>query len=386
MNFDLKLNPPNADEIAGERVRVSAEMRRVRRQDNLVTAFIILSVSLLIGLAVYWTTRDLRYAGVAAAIFPLIGACLSVFGVITAAGFRSAAKRMIELDHQLIALSEISENSGGDVERLCAKYPPVARYVERVQKSQREITNGELATFWELDSSTEGRHMKGWGARDPKASEPDPTIVKTVEWYFDFLSPFAYLQFLQFRRLPRNVRVVCKPILFAGVLNHWQSKGPAELPSKRTFTYRHVTWLGRRHGIPLRMPPAHPFPPLKPLRLALALECDPDMIGEIFNFIWAEGRSPDDPAEFKVLANRLGVENADELISRQEVKDQLRRNTEEAISRGVFGVPTAYVDGELFWGFDATDMLVEYLHNPAMLKEPEMKRVSSLPAAAQRKE
>ena len=52
----------------------------------------------------------------------------------------------------------------------------------------------------------------------------------------------------------------------------------------------------------------------------------------------------------------------------------------------MFGVPTAYVDGELFWGFDATDMLVEYLHNPAMLKEPEMKRVSSLPAAAQRKE
>ena len=52
----------------------------------------------------------------------------------------------------------------------------------------------------------------------------------------------------------------------------------------------------------------------------------------------------------------------------------------------MFGVPTAYVDGELFWGFDATYMLVEYLHNPAMLKEPEMKRVSSLPAAAQRKE
>jgi len=386
MNFDLQSQPPTTEEITGERLRLKKEIRRVRRRDNLVTAFIILSVSLLLGLAVFWTTRDLRYAGMAAAIFPLIGACLSVFGFITAAGFRSTAKQMIEFDHKLIALNEISENSGGDVERLCTKYPPVARYVARVHDSGREITNGELATFWELDSSTAGKHMKGWESRDPKASDPDPTIVKTLEWYFDFLSPFAYLQFLQFRRLPRNVRVTCKPILFAGVLNHWQSKGPAELPTKRTFTYRYVTWLGRRHGIPLRMPPAHPFPPLKPLRLALALECDVDAIGEIFNFIWAEGRSPDEPAEFKALASRLGVKNAEELIGSQQVKDQLRSNTEEAISRGVFGVPTACVDGELFWGFDATDMLVEYLHNPAMLKEPEMLRSSSLPMAAQRKE
>jgi 2-hydroxychromene-2-carboxylate isomerase len=384
MNIDLKGQPPGAEEIAGERTRVKADIRRVRRTDNLVTAFVILSVSLLVGLAVYWTTRDLRYAGMAAAIFPLIGACLSVFGLITAAGFRSAAKRMIELDHQLIALNGISEASGGDVERLCAKYPPVARYVARVRESGREVTNGELATFWELDSSTAGRHMKGWESRDPNAAEPDPTIVKTVEWYFDFLSPFAYLQFQQFRRLPRNVRVVCKPILLAGLLKHWESKGPAELPTKRAFTYRHVTWLGRRHGIPLRMPPAHPFPPLKPLRLALALKCDTDAIGEIFNFIWAEGRSPDEPAEFKALAKRLAVENADEIVGRQEVKDQLRLNTEEAISRGVFGVPTACVDGELFWGFDATDMLVEYLHNPAMLKEPEMQRVTSLPMGVQR--
>lgn len=384
MHLDLKAPPPSAGEIAGERTRVSAEMRRVRLQDNLITTFIILSVSLLVGLAVYWTTRNLRYAGMAAAVFPLIGACLSVFGIITAAGFRSTAKQMIEFDHRLVALNDISESSGGDVERLCAKYPPVARYVARVRESGREIINRELATFWELDSGTAGRHMKGWETRDADAAMPDPTIVKTVDWYFDFLSPFAYLQFQQFRRLPRNVRLVCKPVLFASVLNHWQSKGPAELPTKRTFTYRHVTWLGRRHGIPLRMPPAHPFPPLKPLRLALALECKPDVIGEIFNFIWAEGRSPDEPAEFAALAQRLDVKNAVELIGRQDVKDQLRRNTDEAIGRGVFGVPTAWVDGELFWGFDATDMLVEYLHNPAMLKESEMKRVSSLPTAATR--
>lgn len=384
MHIDLNGAPPGAQEIATERARVSSTMRRVRMQDNLITAIIILLVSALAGAAVFWTTRDLRYAGMAAAVFPLIGAGLSVFGLITAAGFRSAAKRMIELNHELIALTPISENSRDDVTSLSTKYAPVARYVARVQESGRDLTHGELATFWELDSSTEGRHMKGWDEREATALDRDPTIVKTVEWYFDFISPFAYLQFQQFRRLPRNVRLVCKPILFAGILNHWQSKGPAELPTKRTFTYRHVTWLGKRHGVPLRMPPAHPFPPLKPLRLALALECRPEVIGEIFKFIWGEGRSPDSPEEFAALAQRLDVDDADAAIARQDVKDQLRRNTEEAIALGVFGVPTACVDGELFWGFDATDMLVDYLNNPAMFKDPEMERVSSLPAAARR--
>jgi 2-hydroxychromene-2-carboxylate isomerase len=383
MNLDLNAAPPGADEIARERERVQKEISAVRVRDGLITAFIIVSVSGMLGLVVFWTTRNLRYAGMAAAIFPLIGACLSVFGLITAAGFRSAAKQMIELNHRLIALNPISDSSREDVMMLCGKYPAVARYVGRVQELDREITNGELATFWELDASTAGRHVKGWQAGEITAG-PDPTIVKTIDWYFDFLSPFAYLQFQELRRLPPNVKLVCKPVLFGGILNHWQSKGPAELPSKRVFTYRFVTWLARRHGVPLRMPSAHPFPPLKPLRLALVLDCEPDAIGEIFNFIWVEGRIPDDPGEFAALAGRLGVRNAAEQIARQEIKDLLKRNTEEAIARGVFGVPTACVDGELFWGLDATDMLEDYLRNPAMLRDPEMQRVSTLPIGAHR--
>jgi 2-hydroxychromene-2-carboxylate isomerase len=384
MQIDLNGAPPGADEIAAEKARVSAAIRSVRLRDNMVTAVIILAVSLGLGFAVFWTTRDLRYAGVAAAVFPIIGAALALSGVITAAGFRSAAKRMIELNHELIGLSPISGSSREDVTTLCAKYPPVARYVERVNDTARELTNAELATFWELDASTEGRHMKGWEARSQVALDGDPTVVTTVEWYFDFISPFAYLQYQRLKRLPRNVKLVCKPVLLAGLLNHWGSKGPAELPGKRTFTYRHVTWLGRRHGVPLRLPPAHPFPPLKPLRLALALDCRPDAIGGIFDFIWGEGRTPDEPAEFEALAGRLNVRDAAALIARQEIKDQLRRNTDEAIARGVFGVPTAWVDGEMFWGFDATDMLVDYLNNRDLFRDPDMARLSNLPAAAQR--
>jgi 2-hydroxychromene-2-carboxylate isomerase len=205
-----------------------------------------------------------------------------------------------------------------------------------------------------------------------------------AEWYFDFISPFAYLQFESLALLPRELEIAFKPVVFAGILNHLQHKGPAEIPGKRRFTYRHVRWLARQHGIPLEFPPAHPFNPLRALRLAVALGSRRDAIARIFRFIWREGRSLDDPAGWNKLTSDLGVTDADRLISAQPVKDELRANGERAKALGVFGVPTFAIDGELFWGFDATGMVADYASDPQWFKSAEMMRVGDLPAAAQR--
>lgn len=208
--------------------------------------------------------------------------------------------------------------------------------------------------------------------------------MTTIDWYFDFISPFAYLQHEHLHRLPAGVELHYRPVLLAGLLGHWGSKGPAEIPGKRVFTYRHVTWLAHHVGVPFTMPTAHPFNPLKLLRLAIALDCQPDAVREIFRFVWRDGHLPDDTDALHALAGRLGVTDFEAAINAPAVKDALRRNTEEAAAREVFGVPTAYVNGELFWGFDATDMLLDYLADPGLLATPEMQRVSRLPAAAQR--
>jgi hypothetical protein len=71
-------------------------------------------------------------------------------------------------------------------------------------------------------------------------------------------------------------------------------------------------------------------------------------------------------------------------IDDPDVKEALRRNTEQAIGRGVFGVPTAVVNGEIFWGEDSTDMLLDYLRDPGLFDDAEMRRVSELPIAAAR--
>jgi 2-hydroxychromene-2-carboxylate isomerase len=203
-----------------------------------------------------------------------------------------------------------------------------------------------------------------------------------IEWYFDFVSPFSYLQCERLQ--PHAAAVHPRPVLFAAILDAIGQRGPAEIPAKRAFTYRFVVWQARALGIPLRFPHAHPFNPLPLLRLAHACDCRMDAITRIFRFIWRDGRLPDLPIEWSELVNDLGVPDASARIADSAVKDALRRETDKAIARGVFGVPTLAVDGELFWGVDATDMALEYARAGNRFDDPEYARVATLPTGAVR--
>ncbi len=209
--------------------------------------------------------------------------------------------------------------------------------------------------------------------------------MAAADWYFDFLSPFSYLQLAQFERLPADLEVTPRPVLFAGLLGHWQHKGPAEIPAKRVHTYRWCHWYAARHGIPFRMPPRHPFNPLRPLRLAVARECEPGLVRAVFDAVWAEGRDLSLDEEWQALTARLGIEGADALIADPEVKEALRQGTEEAAERGVFGVPTFAIGGEIFWGVDSTDLVLDYLEAPEQFASGEYARIADLPIAQARR-
>ncbi len=205
-----------------------------------------------------------------------------------------------------------------------------------------------------------------------------------ADWYFDFISPFAYLQSEQLASLAPAITIRYKPVLFAGLLSAQAHKGPAEIPAKRAFTYRHVIWQAKRLGIPLKLPHEHPFNPLPLLRLAIACDCDGDAIHRIFRFVWRDGRLPDLPIEWAELTHDLGLANADARIAEPEVKAMLRRNTDEAINRGVFGVPTLDIRGELFWGADATQMAADYAAAGCRWADPEYARAALMPVGATR--
>jgi 2-hydroxychromene-2-carboxylate isomerase len=121
------------------------------------------------------------------------------------------------------------------------------------------------------------------------------------------------------------------------------------------------------------------------LRLALACDCDPRAVQRIFRFVWRDGRLPDLPIEWADLTDELGVRDGATLIASAEIKDALRRNTDEAISRGVFGVPTLAIGDDIFWGADATAMAADYVAAGCRFDDPEYARVAQLPVGAARR-
>ncbi|HET7843117.1 MAG TPA: 2-hydroxychromene-2-carboxylate isomerase [Xanthomonadales bacterium] len=209
--------------------------------------------------------------------------------------------------------------------------------------------------------------------------------MKRATWYFDYISPFAYLQWRRLRALGDPIALDPVPILFAAVLDHVGQKGPAEIPGKRTFTYRFVHWQARRQGVPLRAPPAHPFNPMAALRLSIAAGNTPRAIDAIYAHIWERGAKGDDADSLAAVGRELGIADVAAAIADPAVKAQLRSNTDGAIAAGVYGVPTLLIDGQFFWGNDATEMALDYVANPALFDEPEMRRISELPATASRR-
>ncbi|MFC5571333.1 2-hydroxychromene-2-carboxylate isomerase [Lysobacter yangpyeongensis] len=202
-----------------------------------------------------------------------------------------------------------------------------------------------------------------------------------IRWYFDFISPFSYLHWQKVKMLPEAVTPV--PIVFGAVLAACGQKGPAEIPGKREFTYRHVLWQARQEGVALRFPPAHPFNPLAALRLCVAAGASARAVDALFDWIWKEGRAADSSEALAPVAAALGIDAA--AAQGEEAKARLRANTEAAIAAGVYGVPTLAFGDQLFWGNDAHDFALAALRNPALLDDPEMQRVATLPVGVQRR-
>lgn len=212
-----------------------------------------------------------------------------------------------------------------------------------------------------------------------------PMETRKLFWVFDVISPFAYLGLKQLSRLPEGVSVEFVPVLFAGLLNHYGQTGPAEIAPKRRFTYRFALWRARQMGVAMRLPPAHPFNPLPALRLIIAAGSNRRAVERVFDAIFVEGRDVSDVGVITDLAADLGIDDPQVALCKPDVKQRLHENTNWAIERGVFGVPTLIVANEVFWGHDAFEMALDFLRDPAEFQNPEMQAIESLPVGAVRR-
>ena len=206
--------------------------------------------------------------------------------------------------------------------------------------------------------------------------------MRQLDWYFDFISPYSYLQAELLPTLPSDVQVNYKPVFFVGLLKHWDNVGPAEIAPKRQWTFENVAWLARRHGITLGLPASHPFNPLPLLRLCVALGPTQEVVQRLFRYVWREGHLPDEAGPWQALLDELGATPA--MLEQEEVKAGLRANGEAAIAARVFGVPSSVIDGKVFWGVEATDMLRAYLAGDDFFQSAQLKAVQDLLPGIQR--
>lgn len=214
---------------------------------------------------------------------------------------------------------------------------------------------------------------------------------RSLRFYFDFISPYAYLGWPQVKALAGRHGLVLQPVpvLFAAFLDSFGHKGPAEIEPKRLYTFKHVLRLAHDLGVPLRPPPAHPFNPLLALRVAEAAtpEQRPAVIDVLYDRTWSTGEGVTDPEAVSAALDAAGLPGATLVAAAgtPEVKGRVRTNTEQAMARGVFGVPSMEVDGEVFWGQDTVPHVERFLAGEDPVPSDLLERWRDLPQGSVRK-
>ncbi len=212
--------------------------------------------------------------------------------------------------------------------------------------------------------------------------------MKHIDFYLDFISPYAYLAF---EKLPEallglSYRVTYRPVLFAAILKHHGQLGPAEIPGKREWTYRQVLWLARQQGVTLDLPRSHPFNPLALLRLAVACDAQGNpnryVCETLFRHVWQGGTDAADPQRQHAVEQALAPQRR---LEADGAKAALQAHTSAAIEAGVFGVPTFGVDGHVFWGLDALPLLRAHLDGDDWIGGAVWQSAGTLPSGISRK-
>lgn len=207
--------------------------------------------------------------------------------------------------------------------------------------------------------------------------------MERADWFFDLVSPFSYMHFHRMEPLRERVQIQPVPVLFAGLLKHWGTKGPAEVPPKRLHTYQYSVWAASQLGLPFRMPARHPFNPLPAQRLLVALGATDEVVSSAFHFVYGEGRDPE--LELAALGERLGVTDVDARVTVAEVKQQLTSNTQRAIDLGVFGVSTLAFRDRIFWGSDTVEWVRQFIDDPGLFDQPSYQAAARAEFGVERK-
>ena len=185
-----------------------------------------------------------------------------------------------------------------------------------------------------------------------------------LEYFFDYVSPFAYLADTQLSALVERTgaEIVYRPFFLGGVMKASKNSPPITVPNKGAYMMTDLRRWSARYGVELNPSPYFPVNTLSAMRAAVAALGEPrfaEFHRAMYRGVWFDGKNLADEAVLRSEIDAAGLAGA-EILARaatQEIKDVLRRNSEEAVERGAFGAPTFFVGTEMFWGNDRLDFV-----------------------------
>jgi 2-hydroxychromene-2-carboxylate isomerase len=194
--------------------------------------------------------------------------------------------------------------------------------------------------------------------------------MKTVEFYFDFGSPASYLAWTQLPAIAAqyDAQLVYRPVLLGGIHKATNNASPAAIPAKGAWMQIDLARFARRYGVQFQHNPYFPINTLMLMRGATGTQMQDEAlflryVDTVYRAMWEQPRNMADPATIgEVLATGgLDASMMLQLTQSQDVKEKLKRDTEAAVARGLFGAPTMFVGDEMFFGQDRLDFVKEAL-------------------------
>ena len=184
-------------------------------------------------------------------------------------------------------------------------------------------------------------------------------MIKPLEFYFDFISPYSFLAHKQIRKIENKegIKIIYKPVLLGGLHNLHGIKAPAFIPAKAKHMVRDCKLIAEKNNIRFKFNSYFPIRSLNLMRGVLVAEEDnvkKYYIDNIFNTIWQDGLNMNDTIVIQKILQNLNINPKTFSLRTTSslIKDLLKKKTSDAYEKGVFGAPTFLVNNKIFWGQD----------------------------------
>ena len=190
-------------------------------------------------------------------------------------------------------------------------------------------------------------------------------MSKSIDFYFDFISPYSFLAHKRIRKIEKteNIKFTYKPILLGGLHNLIGITAPAFINSKAKFMFRDCKMVSRKFNIKFKFNPLFPINSLNLMRGLLSVKngLKNTYIDLFFDAYWQDALNLNDEKIIFSILKKIKINKSNFLknIKDQKIKDKLKQLTQNAYKKDIFGAPTFVVNKKIFWGQDRLDYALD---------------------------